>query len=110
MAGFGAVARRDDDQHAERKHVTRGKLGAFRLSHREGDRQRRRAVAPASTDGMQRSGGVGLYPRLSLSPDPAATGREAVYQSLRRRLLVVEEDGMWRLRVPLMARWLCERG
>jgi len=35
---------------------------------------------------------------------------EAIYTSLRRRLLVEEENGHWRLRVPLMARWLKERG
>jgi len=35
---------------------------------------------------------------------------EAIYISLRRRLLVEEENGQWRLRVPLMARWLRERG
>ncbi|MCC8987050.1 MAG: hypothetical protein LM523_04980, partial [Candidatus Contendobacter sp.] len=35
---------------------------------------------------------------------------EAVYQALRHRLLVVEEGGQWRLRVPLMQRWLRERG
>ncbi len=35
---------------------------------------------------------------------------EAIYTSLRRRLLVEEENGEWRLRVPLMARWLKERG
>jgi len=35
---------------------------------------------------------------------------EAVYRSLRRRLLVEVENGEWRLRVPLMARWLRERG
>ena len=35
---------------------------------------------------------------------------EAVYQSLRRRLMVTEEDGRWRMRVPLMQRWLRERG
>ena len=35
---------------------------------------------------------------------------EAVYQALRRRLLVAEEGGQWRLRVPLMQRWLRERG
>ncbi len=32
-----------------------------------------------------------------------------VYRSLRRRLLVTEENGLWRLRVPLMQRWLRER-
>ena len=35
---------------------------------------------------------------------------EAVYQSLRRRLLVAEDDGQWRLRVSLMQRWLHVRG
>lgn len=35
---------------------------------------------------------------------------DRVYRSLRRRELVVEENGLWRLRVPLMARWLRERG
>ncbi len=35
---------------------------------------------------------------------------EAIYTSLRRRLLVEEENGEWHLRVPLMARWLKERG
>lgn len=31
---------------------------------------------------------------------------DTVRRSLRRRLLVVEHDGAWRLRVPLMRRWL----
>ena len=35
---------------------------------------------------------------------------EAVYQALRRRLLVTEDRSQWRLRVPLMQRWLRERG
>lgn len=36
---------------------------------------------------------------------------EAVYRSLRRRWLVVEAGaGEWRLRVPLLQRWLRERG
>ena len=33
-----------------------------------------------------------------------------VHRSIRRRLLVAEEAGEWRLRVPLMARWLRRRG
>jgi hypothetical protein len=33
---------------------------------------------------------------------------EAVARSIRRRLLVEERDGAWRLRVPLMQRWLRE--
>ncbi len=40
-------------------------------------------------------------------PPPAD---EAVYQALRRRLLVEPVNGEWRLRVPLMQRWLRERG
>jgi len=39
--------------------------------------------------------------------DPPAD--EAVHTSLRRRLLVVDEGGQWRLRVPLMQRWLRQR-
>jgi hypothetical protein len=35
---------------------------------------------------------------------------ETLQRSLCRRLLVVEENGDWRLRVPLMGRWLRERG
>jgi hypothetical protein len=35
---------------------------------------------------------------------------EALHRSLRRRLLVVEDNGAWRLRVPLMQRWLRQRG
>lgn len=35
---------------------------------------------------------------------------EAIYLSLRRRVLVEEENGEFRLRVPLMARWLRQRG
>lgn len=42
-----------------------------------------------------------------LQPPP---NDETVFQSLRRRLLVIEENGKWRLRVPLMARWLRQRG
>ncbi len=37
-------------------------------------------------------------------------GEEALYVSLRRRLLMEEVNGEWRLRVPLMARWLKQRG
>jgi AAA ATPase domain len=35
---------------------------------------------------------------------------EAIFQSLRRRQLISEDSGMWRLRVPLMQRWLRQRG
>lgn len=35
---------------------------------------------------------------------------EKIAASLRRRLLIEELNGEWRLRVPLMARWLKQRG
>ena len=47
------------------------------------------------------------FRRQDTQPPPTD---EAVHRSLRRRLLVVEDDGEWRLRVPLMQRWLRERG
>jgi hypothetical protein len=47
------------------------------------------------------------FRRVDVQPPP---NDEAVYQSLRRRLLVAEDDGQWRLRVPLMQRWLHVRG
>ena len=34
---------------------------------------------------------------------------EAIYTSLRRRLLVQEDGDQWKLRVPLMLRWLRQR-
>ncbi len=34
---------------------------------------------------------------------------EGIYQSLRRRLMVIDDSGLWRMRVPLMQRWLRER-
>lgn len=50
------------------------------------------------------------YLRAFRSADEQAPpSDEAVARSLRRRLLVVEEDGRYRLRVPLMGRWLRER-
>lgn len=39
--------------------------------------------------------------------DPLA---EKIAASLRRRLLIAESNNEWRLRVPLMARWLKLRG
>jgi hypothetical protein len=42
--------------------------------------------------------------------EQAPPSDEAVFQSLRRRELVVENGGVWRLRVPLMQRWLRARG
>jgi hypothetical protein len=47
------------------------------------------------------------FRRRDTQPPPEDEG---VYQALRRRLLVAGTDGDWRLRVPLMQRWLRERG
>lgn len=41
--------------------------------------------------------------------EQAVPGDEALDRSLRRRQLVFEQDGLYRLRVPLMARWLRQR-
>ena len=40
-------------------------------------------------------------------PPPEDIG---VQRSLRHRQIIREENGIWRLRVPLMARWLRLRG
>lgn len=50
---------------------------------------------------------LSAFRKRELQPPPEDEG---IYASLRRRLLVAEETGEWRLRVPLMARWLRERG
>jgi AAA domain len=50
---------------------------------------------------------LGGFRRNDMQPPPED---ETVYRSLRRRLLVLEKSGLWRLRVPLMQRWLRERG
>lgn len=50
---------------------------------------------------------LSAFRKRELQPRPE---NEEIYASLRRRLLVTEEASEWRLRVPLMARWLRERG
>lgn len=50
---------------------------------------------------------VSRFRRVDVQPPP---DNEALYQSLRRRMLVAEASGQWRLRVPLMQRWLQVRG
>jgi hypothetical protein len=47
------------------------------------------------------------FRRLDSQPPPQD---EALHRSLRRRLMVVEADGAWHMRVPLMQRWLRQRG
>lgn len=44
------------------------------------------------------------------SDNQSAPADEKIALSLQRRMLVSEENGAWRLRVPLMARWLKVRG
>jgi hypothetical protein len=41
--------------------------------------------------------------------EQAPPADEAMFQSLRRRELVAENSGLWRLRVPLMRRWFRQR-
>ena len=43
------------------------------------------------------------FRRLDTQPPPQD---DAVYESLRRRLLVTEDGDNWKLRVPLMQRWM----
>ncbi len=50
---------------------------------------------------------LSAFRKSEFQPPP---GDKAIYRSLRRRLLVAEENGRWRLRVPLMLRWLRQRG
>jgi hypothetical protein len=47
------------------------------------------------------------FRRVDTQPPPQD---EALDRSLRRRLMVIEDDGSWRMRVPLMQRWLRARG
>jgi hypothetical protein len=46
------------------------------------------------------------FQRLDTQPPPQD---EAIHRSLRRRLMVTEDNGLWRMRVPLMQRWLRQR-
>jgi len=51
------------------------------------------------------------YLRGFLRADEQSPPREEeIARSLKRRLLVLEERGLWRLRVPLMQRWLQAQG
>lgn len=50
---------------------------------------------------------ISAFRQNDVQPPPE---EKAVCRSLRRRLLVKEEEGQWCLRVPLMRRWLRKRG
>ncbi len=69
------------------------------------------AVLAQLVEGESRLPGEWEYvARFRTHEDQEPPEDDAVRRSLRRRLLVVEEHGRWRLRVPLMRRWLRERG
>nr|WP_294527859.1 ATP-binding protein [uncultured Rhodopila sp.] len=50
---------------------------------------------------------IRAFQRVDTQPPPED---ETLHRSLRRRLLVTEDNGLWRMRVPLMQRWLRQRG
>lgn len=50
---------------------------------------------------------LSAFRHTDVQPPPAD---EAVFRSLRRRLLIVPDKDGWRMRVPLMQRWLRDRG
>ncbi|MFN0084387.1 MAG: AAA family ATPase [Blastocatellia bacterium] len=76
------------------KSLVRGHNVFYELLHRE-------SMLPGEWDYL-----LAFRQRENQSP-PAD---ERIARSLRRRTLVAEENGAWRLRVPLMARWLKARG
>ncbi|MCZ6679398.1 MAG: ATP-binding protein, partial [Candidatus Poribacteria bacterium] len=81
-------------EHALERSIVRGHNVFYELTHRE-------STLPGEWEYLS------AFRRHATQPPPED---EAMYTSLRRRLLVEEENGEWRLRVPLMARWLRERG
>ena len=50
---------------------------------------------------------IRAFQRMDSQPPPED---EALHRSLRRRLMVTEDNGLWRMRVPLMQRRLRQRG
>jgi energy-coupling factor transporter ATP-binding protein EcfA2 len=74
--------------------IERGEIVLYELLRRE-------SVLPGEWESLTG------FRRQETQPPPEDEG---IFQSLRRRLLVSEENGEWRLRVPLMARWLRARG
>ena len=48
--------------------------------------------------------------KFRISETQPSPDDDAILQSLRRRLLIQEDAGRCRLRVPLMSRWLRKRG
>ncbi|MFN8000801.1 MAG: hypothetical protein U0X75_07275 [Acidobacteriota bacterium] len=76
------------------KAVVRGQNVLYELLRRE-------CTLPGEWDYLEG------FKRNDTQPPPVD---ETLARSLRRRLLIAEEAGYWRLRVPLMARWLKTRG
>src|SRR5262249_46261261 len=81
-------------ERALNKAIVNGDTGLRQLVERE-------CRLPGEWDYLSRFRGVDTQ---------APPEEETVYQSLQRRLLVAEGNGQWRLRVPLMQRWLRIRG
>lgn len=76
------------------KSIVRGQNVLYELMHRE-------STLPGEWEYLL------AFKKTDTQPPPQD---EAIAASLRRRLLIAEENGEWRLRVPLMARWLKQRG
>lgn len=74
--------------------VVRGDSVFFELLQRE-------CTVPAEWDYLTG------FRRAEAQPPPED---DAVYRSLRRRQLIAEGGELWRLRAPLMRRWLIQRG
>jgi hypothetical protein len=74
--------------------ITSGHNVLYELLHRE-------SILPGEWEYLSR------FRTCDTQPPP---DNEGIVRSLRRRLLAEEVAGQWRLRVPLMARWLRKRG
>jgi len=74
--------------------IVRGHNVLYQLLHKECDSEAEREYLAG-------------FRRADTQPPPA---QENVFRALRRRLLVEEVGAAWRLRVPLMLRWLRKRG
>jgi len=86
----------DDDlfNQALDKAIVSGHNVLYQLMHRE-------STLPGEWEYLS------AFRKRATQPPP---DDENIYRSLRRRLLITEEGDEWRLRVPLMERWLKQRG
>jgi hypothetical protein len=76
------------------KSIVRGQNVLYELMHRE-------STLPGEWEYLLN------FRQTETQPPPQD---EKIAASLRRRLLIAESNNEWRLRVPLMARWLKLRG